>query len=101
MQHIAVEGRTFVLSANQFVKAKNMPKEHSLPKEYSDPESIISNGGSMIVDPFGKILAGPLYGEEGVLTADIDTDECIKGKMDFDVCGHYSRYDSLKLIVNY
>jgi beta-cyano-L-alanine hydratase/nitrilase len=100
MQHIAIEGRTFVLSANQFVKTKNMPKYHPLPQQYSDPESILTNGGSVIIDPFGKILAGPLYHTEGIITADIDIDQCIKGKMDFDVCGHYSRNDSFKLIIN-
>jgi beta-cyano-L-alanine hydratase/nitrilase len=100
MQHIAIEGRTFVLSANQFVQTKNMPKEHPLPKEYSHPDSILTNGGSVIIDPFGKIIAGPLYGEEGILIADINTDLCIKGKMDFDVCGHYSRSDCFKLIIN-
>jgi predicted amidohydrolase len=99
MQHIAIEGRTFVLSANQFVQTKNMPQQHPLPKEYSHPDSILTNGGSLIVDPFGKILAGPLYGTEGILIAEIDTDQCIKGKMDFDVCGHYSRNDSFQLII--
>lgn len=100
MQHIAIEGRTFVLSANQFVKTINMPKEHPLPEQYSNPESILTNGGSVIIDPFGKIIAGPLYNQEGIITANIDTDLCIKGKMDFDVCGHYSRNDIFKLIIN-
>jgi predicted amidohydrolase len=100
MQHIAIEGRNYVLSANQFVKTKNMPKEHPLPKEYLDQECVLTNGGSVIIDPFGKILAGPLYGKEGILIAEIDTDECIKGKMDFDVCGHYARKDAFRLIVN-
>jgi len=99
MQHIAIEGRTFVLSANQFVKTINMPKEHPLPKEYSDPDSILTNGGSVIIDPFGKIIAGPLYGQEGIIIAEIDTDLCIQGKMDFDVCGHYSRNDIFQLII--
>ncbi|UJR09961.1 hypothetical protein I4U23_014185 [Adineta vaga] len=99
MQHIAIEGRTYVLSANQFVQVKDMPDGYILPKELSTPNSILTNGGSVIIDPFGKILAGPLFGEEGVLVAEIDTDECIKGKMDFDVCGHYARQDAFTLIV--
>ncbi|CAF1258084.1 unnamed protein product [Adineta steineri] len=94
MRHIAIEGRTYVLSANQFVKTKDMPEGYALPEELSNPDSILTNGGSVIIDPFGKILAGPLFGEEGVLIAEIDTDECIKGKMDFDVCGHYARKDA-------
>jgi len=100
MRHIAIEGRTFVLSANQFVRTKNMPKHHPLPEEFADSESVLTNGGSVIIDPFGKILAGPLYGQEGLILAEIDTDQCIKGKMDFDVCGHYSRSDCFQLIVN-
>jgi nitrilase len=99
MQHIAIEGRTFVLSANQFVRGKDMPDGYALPAELSNPNSILTNGGSVIIDPFGKILAGPLFGEEGVLVAEIDTDECIKGKMDFDVCGHYARRDAFSLVI--
>ncbi|CAF0816774.1 unnamed protein product [Adineta ricciae] len=99
MQHIAIEGRTYVLSANQFVQTKDMPSGYVLPKEFSNSESVLTNGGSVIIDPFGKILAGPLFGKEGVLVAEIDTDECIKGKMDFDVCGHYARKDAFTLTV--
>lgn len=99
MQHIAIESRSYVLSANQFVRKKNMPEKHPLPDRFTDPDDVICSGGSLIVDPFGKVLAGPLFGEEGILIAEIDTDQCIKGKMDLDVCGHYSRQDAFSFHV--
>jgi nitrilase len=80
MQHIAIEGRCFVLSANQ----------------YTDQ----TEGGSCIVDPFGKVLAGPLWGKEGILTAKIDRDEIARGKFDLDVVGHYARADVFRLVVD-
>jgi len=51
-------------------------------------------GGSVIVSPLGKILAGPLRGNEGILSAELDLDDIARGKFDMDVCGHYSRDDS-------
>ena len=58
------------------------------------------NGGSCIINPLGKIIAGPLREKSGILTAQIDLNEIIKGQYDFDVKGHYSRPDIFKLIVN-
>lgn len=54
----------------------------------------------MIVNPLGAVLAGPLYGEEGVLTADIDLGEIAEGKYDLDTAGHYARPDLFRLEVN-
>lgn len=84
MRHIAMEGRCFVLGANQFVSPGPMG-----PGQGADRVSC--RGGSVIVDPLGEILAGPLWGEEGLLTVKVDDvkREVIKGKMDFDVVGHY------------
>ena len=57
-------------------------------------------GGSVIINPLGDVIAGPLYGEEGILYADLDMAEVARGKFDFDVTGHYSRPDIFRLIVN-
>lgn len=51
-------------------------------------------GGSVIISPLGNILAGPLRDSEGVLSADLDLDDIVRGKFDLDVCGHYARNDS-------
>jgi len=48
----------------------------------------------------GEVLAGPLYGQEGLLFADLDLAEVVRGKFDFDVTGHYARPDVFQLIVD-
>ena len=85
MRHIAVEGRCFVFSAVQYTAG-------------GEWGSIA--GGSVIVDPFGKIAAGPLRDCEGLLFADLDVSRTIEGKFDLDVAGHYARPDLFRLLVN-
>jgi nitrilase len=57
-------------------------------------------GGSAIISPLGDVIAGPLYGEEGILFADLDMAEVARGKFDFDVTGHYARPDVFQFWVN-
>jgi nitrilase len=91
MQHIACEGRCFVLSCNQYAQLKNYPKNYR--KEIDPKRKILSRGGSVIISPLGKILAGPLFDQEGIIFAELDMAETVKGKMDFAPVGHYSRPD--------
>ncbi|KAJ8462860.1 hypothetical protein ONZ45_g17787 [Pleurotus djamor] len=101
MTHIALEGRCFVLSACQFAQEKDFPSDHPVADPNSrHPDNIMIAGGSVIIGPLGNILAGPLLGSEGVLSAELDLDECIRGKFDLDVVGHYARPDVFKLTVN-
>jgi len=97
--HIALEGRCFVLSACQYLTRANFPNDlHN--RLGDDPERVLMRGGSLIASPLGQILAGPLWGEEGVLVADLDTHDIARGKIDFDVVGHYSRSDIFRLEVD-
>lgn len=91
MQHIACEGRCYVLSCNQMVLKSDYPAHFQ--EELAQQKEIMSRGGSMIVSPLGKILAGPLFDEEGILYATLDRKEVIKSKLDFDAVGHYRRSD--------
>jgi nitrilase len=99
MQHVALEGRCFVLSACQFLRHADLPDDVRVSLG-SEPGSVLMRGGSVIVSPLGRVLAGPLFGSEGVLTAVLDLDEIGRGKFDFDVAGHYSRPDVFQLTVN-
>ena len=91
LQHIACEGRCFVLSSNQFFTRNDYPPAY---QDFLDEDDLIlSRGGSAIVSPQGEFMAGPLWDEEGILTADLDLDEVLKSKLDFDVIGHYARPD--------
>lgn len=99
MQHIAMEGRCFVLSANQFTQRKDFPDDYgNFPSD--DPDAIISHGGSCIIDPMGRILAGPDHAQETILYAQIDLSLTIRGKFYSDVCGHYSRPDLFSMRSN-
>jgi nitrilase len=99
MQHIALEGRCFVLSSCQYIKRGAYPKDY-LAIQGDDPDTLIIRGGSCIVGPLGQILAGPDYEGECILTADIDFGDIARGKYDFDVAGHYARPDVFRLYVN-
>lgn len=97
--HIALEGRCFVLSACQFLQRSDLTSCYPTER-FPASQDILIRGGSCIIGPMGQFLAGPKYGEECVLTADIDRSEIIKAKFDFDVVGHYSRPDVFRLEVN-
>ena len=99
MQHVALEGRCFVFSCNQFTRRRDFPADYRAIQG-DDPETVISEGGSCIVSPLGELLAGPDYSGECILTADIDPGEIARGKYVFDVVGHYARPDVFRLIVN-
>ena len=97
MRHIATEGRCFVLGCNQYVEKTDYPSD--LPGEdISQLPDILSRGGSVIVDPLGNVIAGPLWDQSGVLSAEIDLSSVAKAKLDFDVVGHYARDDVFKLV---
>jgi len=99
MQHVALEGRCFVLSCNQFSRRRDFPADYDAIQG-NDPETVISNGGSCIIGPLGEILAGPHWDGETILTAEIDLGAIAAGKFDLDVTGHYARPDVFRLHVN-
>jgi nitrilase len=99
MRHIAYEGRTFVLSACQYMTRADAPANYDCIQG-NDPATVLIRGGSVIVSPLGEVLAGPVYGREGIVAADIDLDDAIRGKYDLDVAGHYARPDVFRLTVD-
>jgi hypothetical protein len=68
--------------------------------EGDDPGTVLMRGGSAIIGPLGQLLAGPVYNENAILTAEIDLAEIARSKYDFDVVGHYARPDIFQLHVN-
>lgn len=120
MRTVGGEGRCFVLSANQCVRRKHLPRwiwefdDGGALKEGESEEDFVCRGGSCIVGPLGEVLREPIWeveetvdgegegrGEErgNLLVVDADFDECIKGRLDLDVAGSYSRNDAFKLTV--
>jgi nitrilase len=99
MQHIALEGRCFVLSSCQYMTRADFPAE--MRNQISDDgKRVLMRGDSMIIDPLGRIVAGPDFSGETILTAELDTDDIPRAQFDFDAVGHYARPDIFKLVVN-
>ena len=99
MQHIAMEGRTFVLTACQYITRAAYGPDHESALG-DDPGTVMMRGGSAIIGPLGKVLAGPDFSGETILYAQIDPSEVMKAKYDFDVTGHYARPDVFQLTVD-
>lgn len=99
MRHIALEGRCYVLSACQHIRRSAYPADYDCALG-DDPETVLMRGGSMIVAPLGEVLAGPDYSGETILYAEIQPDQVVRGKYDFDVVGHYGRPDIFSLTVD-
>jgi nitrilase len=99
MQHIACEGRCFVLSAEQFARRSDYPEDYPIEGDY-EPDAVLCRGAWVIVSPLGEILAGPELSGEAILRAELDLGAIAEGKYDFDVIGHYSRPDVFRLSVN-
>jgi nitrilase len=100
MRHVALEGRLFVVSANQFVTRAHYPADFELKEALARAPEVLCRGGSVIVAPDGRVLAGPLFGEEGILVADLDLGEVTQARQLLDVAGHYSRPDVFRLVTS-
>ena len=99
MRHVAREGRCFVLSACQYTQRRDYPADYA-PIQGDDPDTVLIRGGSVIVDPLGNLLAGPVYDQSQVLVADLDLSLIPRARYDFDPVGHYARPDLFTLVVN-
>ena len=99
MRHIAMEGRCFVLTCNIIAHRNDYAENYGKAKDDKE-NKLVSTGGSCIIDPFGKVLAGPDYEHECILYADIDKNQIARSKFDMDVVGHYGRPDVFQLHVN-
>ena len=93
MRHIAIEAGAFVVSVPQFIPASAFPDD--FPLALPDGVENFGRGGACIVSPAGEVMAGPLYGGEGIVYGDCDLGDALRAKRYFDVAGHYSRSDVL------
>ena len=100
LRHIALEGRCFVLGCNQYVTKSMYPADLVGVEDLEEHPETLCQGGSVIISPLGEELAGPLYGREGILYADLDLAQVVRSRFDFDAVGHYSRPDIFQLHVD-
>jgi predicted amidohydrolase len=93
MRHIAIESGAFVVSVPQYIPASAFGAD--FPLDLPAGKEVFGDGGAVIVDPRGEVVAGPLRGEEGILVADCDLRSGLHAKRWFDAVGHYSRAEVL------
>lgn len=100
MRHIALEGRCFVMTCNQYLTKSDFPTDLHCYNELDDQPEVLHQGGTAIINPYGEYLGGPLWDQEGIIYADLDLGEIDETKFDFDPSGHYTRPDVFQLYVN-
>jgi nitrilase len=100
MRHIAKEGRCYVLGITSCLRGSDVPP--GIPGRddiYGGADDWMSRGNSVVVDPNGDILAGPISETEGILYAEVDVAKVRMSRRQFDVIGHYARPDVFTLSV--
>lgn len=101
-RHYAFEGRCFVVAVGAILRVKDLPTELPVrPDKGGDPEALLYRGGSAVIAPTGRYLAGPVYDEETVVVADCDLGEIARESLTLDVSGHYSRPDLFEFRARY
>jgi nitrilase len=100
MRHIAKEGRCYVVGVNSCLRGSDVPATMPGRDEiYGGDDDWMSRGNTVIVDPDGDVLAGPITETEGILTAEVDAATITRARRQFDVVGHYARPDVFTLHV--
>src|SRR5688572_206047 len=97
--HIARESRALVVAPSHLQRPASYPDDFPL-RDLLEGDDLLGRGGSAILGPDGAYLAGPLYGEEGILYADLDPARLAEERQRFDPAGHYHRPDVLGLTVS-
>ena len=100
MRHIAKEGRCYVLGITSCLRGSDVPADFPGRDDiYGGDDDWMSRGNTVIVDPYGEILAGPISETEGILYAEVDVAKVRQSRRQFDVVGHYARPDVFTLSV--
>lgn len=97
-RHYAFEGRCFVIAVGSLMRASALPaglEPH--PDLVVGPAAWVLRGGSTIIGPDASVIAGPVYEQSTILSADLDLGRAREESMSLDVAGHYSRPDVLRL----
>jgi nitrilase len=101
MRHIAREGGCWVIGTGTAIQASDIPADFpDRARIFPDPDDWLCDGDAVVVHPSGRIAAGPLRREKGILFAEIDAEFARRSRRSLDVTGHYARPDIFRLTVN-
>jgi nitrilase len=101
LRHIAKEGRVYVVGACSAMRQADVPDRLAFKAKYlAGAGEWINPGDSAIVNPDGKLLAGPVREEQTILYAEVDPRQMVGPRFQLDVAGHYGRPDVFELTVH-
>ena len=100
MRHIAAEGRCWVIGAGCSLHSDDVPADFPGRDSLFAESKWLNPGDSVIVAPGGRITAGPLHEEHGLLCATIDPTAAPADHRTLDVTGHYGRSDVFQLTID-
>ena len=100
IKHIAIEGHCFFINADMVFTKEMYPKDLHCPQEIEQLSDIPCRGGSCVVDPYGHYVTQPVWDRKAIIYADLDMQQAIASRMEFDGVGHYARPDVLELRVH-
>lgn len=102
LRHIAREGHVFVLGSGMALRAADIADSSPFKQRSSiEGEAWIHPGDSVVVNPNGEFLAGPVRAREEVLYAQIDPHQVSGPQWMLDVAGHDARPDIFHLTVRH
>lgn len=99
LRHVAKEGRVYVVGCCSAMRRSDVPARYPFASALPDDEWV-NPGDSAIVDPDGKLVAGPLHAEQGILYGEVDPQRIAGPRWQLDVAGHYARPDVFQLTVD-
>ncbi|MBZ5557289.1 MAG: carbon-nitrogen hydrolase family protein [Acidobacteriia bacterium] len=101
MRHSAKETRCYVVGCCSAMRKDDVPDRFAFKKDFmAGVDGWINPGDSVIVNPDGKVIAGPAREQETILYADVDPAMISGPRGQLDVAGHYARPDVFELIVH-
>jgi predicted amidohydrolase len=93
--------RAFASQAGAYViLTAALNRKADYPVEFRELMLFEHDGGSCIIDPRGEIIAGPVKGDETIITAPASLELVRSVKAVVDIGGHYSRPDVFHLTVS-
>jgi nitrilase len=97
-RHYAFEGRCFVVATGAIMRASDLPVELEPIAKFADNlDKLVLDGGSAVIGPDGRYIAGPIFDVEAILMARINLGRIREESLTLDVTGHYSRPDLFDL----
>ena len=100
LRHIAKEGRVYVIGCCSAMRASDIPDRLAFkPAVTASAGGWINPGDSAIIDPDGKVLAGPLHEQQEILYAEVAPEKVTGPRWQLDVAGHYARPDVVELVL--